>query len=916
MLDLSNNYKIAREAAAQGMVLLKNTDRVLPLGPSNKVGFIGKECLDLIIGGGGSGAVLCEYVKSLLQGLREKAEAGKFIFCEHSVELAAHTSEYDVDQLNALAEEIDVAIVTFRRFGTEGADRKLSKKSHTDMNENAYSGESNDAVIDDYEENVGYFDLSDKEKRLFENIERSNLQNVVVLLNIASTVDLSFLEEYPKLKSALLIYCAGMESGTAIADVLCGDTTPCGKLVDTIAYRYEDYPSSRCFDYDPLITEYKEGIYVGYRYFETFAKDKVLYPFGYGLSYTDFTYSNCAYRIEGELLILSADIKNTGKFSGKEIVQAYIMPPAGALEKPAIELKGYKKTRELAPGQCEHIEISFPLKNMASFDETGATGHTAAWVMEKGSYELFLGKSIRELFPCGTYQAGENVVTEQLQLRFDGSTYEMTELESSEWGRFKSEMSELEGTYDLSIQGSISLYDVADNKATLGEFINQLSVDELIHLSQGQPPAFPLGTSGIGNLKKYGVPNPQTADGPAGIRRSVSTTYFPCSTLAACSWDEELQYEIGRAMGYEGYHTGVDILLAPAMNIHRNPLCGRNFEYFSEDPLITGKTAAALVKGVQSEGLCATIKHFAANNCEYHRFKNNSIVSERALREIYLKGFEITIKEANPAFVMTSYNLINRFHASNHSQLLRGVLRDEWKYDGAVMTDWRNSVSLDDEIVSGNNIKMPFGYPDETQKAVLAYQNGKITTAILRENAYYVLKAIMKTRRFQQKDFGITHVLEKHLVIPAIQANGLSSTRIKQEPENGEWYLYSLGKDIRAQRTFLLYSIDAASAGVYTITCRVGTNCPRSEIWLFDEDDRKLGSISLHNATDEQQWYDVQTTISLQKGEHILKVVFADEPDKEYDYYPSYPSFYPLQPEDIRLSRITLEDTNQTTVKE
>ena len=892
MLDLSNNYKVAKDAAAQGMVLLKNTDQVLPLGPSTKVGIIGKECLDLIIGGGGSGAVLCEYVKSLPQGLREKAAAGKFLLDEHSLETAAHTAEYDVALLNALAEEIDVAIVTFRRFGTEGADRKLSKESHADMNEKAYSGESNDAVVDDYEENVGYFELSDKEKRLFENIERSNLQNVVVLLNIASTVDLSFIEQYPKLKSALLVYCPGMESGTAIADVLCGDITPSGKLVDTIAYRYEDYPSSQSFDYDPLITEYKEGIYVGYRYFETFAKEKVLYPFGYGLSYTDFAYSNCTYRIDGELLTLSADIKNTGAFSGKEAVQAYVMAPAGALEKPAIELKGYKKTRELAPGEYEHIEISFPLNNLASFDETGATGHTAAWVMEKGNYELFLGKSIRELFSCGTYQAGETVVTEQLQLRFDGSTYKMPEKKSSVPER---------------AQVPISLYDVAENRATMTEFIDQLSIDELIHLSQGQPAAFPLGTSGIGNLKKYGVPNPQTADGPAGIRRSVSTTYFPCSTLVACSWDEELQYEIGRAMGYEGYHTGVDILLAPAMNIHRNPLCGRNFEYFSEDPLITGKTAAAFVRGAQSEGLCATIKHFAANNCEYHRFKNNSIVSERALREIYLKGFEITIKESDPAFVMTSYNLINGFHASNHSQLLRGVLRDEWNYEGAVMTDWRNSVSLDDEIVSGNNIKMPFGYPDETQKAVTAYQNGKITPAILRENAYYVLKAVMKTRSFRQKDFGITHSLENHLVIPAIQAVGLSSTRIKQEAEDGEWYLYSLGKDIRAQRTFLLYSVDAASEGTYNITCRVGTNCPRSEIWFFDEGEQKLGSISLQDVTDEHQWYDVQTTITLHKGENVLKVVFADEPDKEYDYYPSYPSFYPPQPEDIRLSKITLE---------
>lgn len=887
MFNLTENYKLSRKLASQCMVLLKNNDFVLPFKSTDRVGIVGKECLDIIRGGGGSAHVQTEYVKSLEEGLEEKANENKLCFFADSIKLALDTSDYTLSELNDLAKNIDIAVVTLRRSGTEGADRRLCKLDNLDLEEKVYTGEANLGKIEDYENKVGYFYLSEKELELFANIEKSDIKNVVLLLNIASIVDLSFIENYPKIKSVLLSYLPGMEAGTAIADVLCGDVNPSGKLTDTVAYNYEDYSTADCFDYDPQDTEYKEGIYVGYRYFETKAQDKVMYPFGFGLSYTSFEYSNYSYIKNDDIITLSVDVKNIGSVSGREVVEAYISAPEGKLEKPAIELKGYYKTKELLPNETEKVEITFRIDEMASFDDKGVTGYKAAWVLEKGDYSLFVGKSVRDLYLCGVLNIEETINVEQLQIRFDGSEYILpNNLPQEEIDNNK-----------------FSLYDVLDNKISLKDFINTLTVEELVQLSQGQPPALPYGTAGVGNIKKYGVPNSQTADGPAGIRRSVNTTCFPCGTLVACSWDKELQFEMGRALGYEGYNTGIDIILAPSMNIHRNPLGGRNFEYLSEDPYLTGKTAAAIVNGVQSEGLCATVKHFAVNNCEYYRRSNNSIVSERALREVYLKGFEIAVKESNPAFVMTSYNKLNGIHTSANKQLLRGVLRDEWGYDGAVMTDWRNYVSLDDEILAGNNIKMPFGYPDETEKAIKAYENGKISLAVLRENAEYVLKAVMKTRSFIKKDFGMVHHINDKLVIPSIAVNGLSSTRIMQEKVGDEWCLYSLGKDQRAQRTFIYYSIEAENSGEYEVICTVSTNCPNGEIWFFDEDEKQLGTVALNTAVDSNKWYEVKTKINLHKGVNTLKLVFAEDPNEICHFSKEW---Y-VGEGDIKLLKISLE---------
>jgi len=884
-MDLREHYKISRALAAQGMVLLKNEADTLPLLPGDRVGVVGWDSLALHSCGGGSGAVRSAYVRTLREGLTEKAADGKLQLWEDSFALAASDAALATETLELLGSRLDKAIVTFRRFSGEGRDRLLRPESDR-LERNVYSGEAESAAADDYEEQVGYFCPSEREIAMLDAIEQSPIASVVLILNIASVVDLSFIARYSKIKAVLLVFLPGMECGSAIADVLCGDVNPSGRLVDTVAWRYEDYPSADSFNYDPAVTVYKEGIFVGYRYFETFAKEKVQYPFGYGLSYTTFAFENCGIREADGQLHVRVDVRNTGSRPGREVVQIYTAAPEGCLPKPAVELRGFAKTKLLAPGEAETVTVTFPVAAMASFDDTGVTGRKAAWVLEPGSYRVYAGKSVRELYDCGCWQQPELEVTQQLTLRFDGSDYVFPQLPQRQ--------------YDGP---ALSLYDVAEGKGSLEDFICQLSPRELVELTHGQPPAFPLGTGGVGNLFRRGVPNPQTADGPAGIRRSVDTTCFPCSTLIAAAWDPQLQYEMGSAMGAEGSATGVDILLAPAMNIHRNPLCGRNFEYFSEDPLISGATAAAIVNGLQSHGMCGTLKHFAANNCEFHRWINDSRVSERALREIYLKAFEIAIRESNPAFLMTSYNLVNGVHSSTNAQLLRGVLRDEWHYEGALFTDWRNKLPLVDEILAGNNIKMPFGYPEEAEMALQAYLDGRIPLEILRENAQRVLTAVMKTRSFAQRDFGHTCAVGSGTTrIPVLHANGISSTRILQDRRSdGSWYMYRLGKDIRSQRTFIYFDLDVETAGSYRVSAEIATNFPGFEIWYQDEYGNRLASASCGCATEEDRWYFVDTELALEAGRQRLTLLFADEPDKEYPY--THDLLDP-QPEDIRLAQL------------
>ena len=883
MIDLKPNYKISRDIAAGGMVLLKNACEILPFSPSDRVGVIGSGALNLIKGGGGSADVMCEYVKTFLDGFSEKKKEGKINYDEASFELARNNECYTVEELNLLSERVDTVVYVYRRFGTEGEDRPLGEYGEK------MSGEL-----------VNFYPYRE-ELELFENVERSDIKNLVLILNVSSVVDFSFIEKYSKIRAVLLTFLPGMECGSAIADVLVGDVNPSGKLTDTVAYNYTDYPSSPYFNSDPRVSEYKEGLYIGYRHFETKAKEKVMYPFGYGLSYTTFEYSNFDLHVDNENVKLTLTVKNTGKMAGREVVECYVHAPCGNLDKPQIELRGYTKTPSIKPGECERVSVIFKRSDMASFDQTGATGFKGAYVLEAGEYEIYAGKSSRELYLAGVYMLDKTEVAEQLTLRFNGDEYEYNlKFDNVEW----------------TGEQNKSLYDVSDGHQSLFDFVNRLTPEELVSLSLGQPLAFVEGTSGLGNLRQYEVVNPQTADGPAGIRRAVNTTCFPCATLIACSWDCDLQQKMGKALGYEGYNTGIDVILGPAMNIHRNPLCGRCFEYFSEDPLISGKTAAAIVRGIESEGFLATLKHYAVNSCEYNRCVMDSVVDERTLREIYLKGFEIAVKESNPAFIMTSYNLLNGVHTSSHTQLLRGMLRDEWGYEGATMTDWRNGVPLDDEIAAGNNIKMPFGYPDEGMRALKSYKSGKLPLSVLRDNAYYVLSAVMKSRAHKLRDFGVIHKLcGDELYIPAIEVNGLASSRIAHKTrEDGLEYLYRLNREQRNQRSFVYYMIDAALGGEFDVMVEFATNCPKTEIWFYCDDATVPVKAYCSYATEEDKWYKTKAKINLKRGMNMLKLVFANEPNRDYEFFNpggEIPNAWPeMAKEDISFLGMTLKRVN------
>ena len=595
------------------------------------------------------------------------------------------------------------------------------------------------------------------------------------MLDVGGMVDSSWFKENEKIQSVLLAWQAGIEGGLAIADILCADANPSGKLVDTFAGSFDDYPSSAGFNDSDDYVDYTEDIYVGYRYFETIpgAAEKVNYPFGYGLSYTSFAIRNCCGRLEkaedGTQIVVEASVTNVGKLAGKEVVQLYYSAPQGRLGKPARALGAFAKTRCLQPGETQQVTLRLAADSMASYDDTGKIAKSA-YVMEAGEYRFYLGNSVRNTEKVSfVYKEEadrvvlvlkERVAPRQLAKRMlaDGSFEELPVQAECKAERFPGfvegnppHKGHWEGDTTANERGAdapekkIMLMDVVNGDASMEEFLAQLTNGQLIDLLCGQPNTGVANTFGMGNLPEYGVPNLMTADGPAGVRirpgLGVCTTAWPCATLLACTWNPDLVYEIGAAGAREMKENNLGIWLTPAMNIHRSPLCGRNFEYYSEDPLIAGKMAAAKVNGIQSEHIGASIKHFACNNKETNRKASDSRVSERALREIYLKGFEIAVKEAQPWTLMTCYNMINGRYASEREDLLAGILREEWGFKGMVTTDWWNKAYQYKEIKAGNDLKMGSGDPDEVLEA---WKEGKVTRKEIETCAARILETIMK----------------------------------------------------------------------------------------------------------------------------------------------------------------------------
>jgi len=717
--ESDKHKELSRRAAGEGAVLLKNNNSLLPFKKGTKVAVFGKAQIDYVKGGGGSGNTVVSYIRNIYQGLKMNPEHLEvfdplsfyyqtYVDEKHAEGFSAgmfDEAAVPADLLKQATEFTDTAIITICRYSTENEDRR---NDGTDT----------------------YFYLTDAEKTMVQTVAE-NFANVVVLLNVGAMIDASWYAYNNHIQSAVMLWQGGMEGGLAAADILTGKVNPSGKLVDTCAKAFEDYPTSEGFHESEDYVKYTDDIFVGYRYFETVPGKQadVVYPFGYGLSYTSFAISNLKGYSDDKNIIITLSVTNTGDKAGREVVQVYYSAPQGKLGKAAKELCGFAKTKLLAPGETEDLFIRFAINGMASFDDMGVIAKSC-FVLEKGVYNIYVGTSVRDVEKLEfSYELTDDVITEQLhsycaperldkRMKADGS-YETVTCEPVQRTVFPCEYQIAEKP---DTEEPYKLVHVAEGKVDLDTFIAQLTDEELCHLVGGQPGQGISSTSGMGNLKRVSIPLVMTADGPAGLRsRTVSfipTTAFPVATCLACSWDVALMEEVGRAMALEVKENNICMFLTPALNIHRSPLCGRNFEYFSEDPFLSGKMAAAKINGIQSQNIVATPKHLACNNKETNRKFSDSIVSERAMREIYLKGFEICVKEAKPKMIMTSYNLINGVPASQNAELLQGILRGEWGYEGLVTSDWVTYKDHVLEVKAGNDIKMPVGEPENLMNAL------------------------------------------------------------------------------------------------------------------------------------------------------------------------------------------------------
>lgn len=780
------HIELSKEAAKEGMVLLKNENNVLPLAEGSKVALFGKGTFDYVKGGGGSGDVTVAYTRNLYEGLSlQKDKISIFEeLCDYyrkdieeqykNGNVPGMTIEPDVptELLNKAKAYTNTAIITICRYSGEGWDRKCV----IDPNNKAlwdYEREMTERSAEIFKD--GDFCLSVKEKEMVDAV-KANFKNVIVVLNVGGMVDTSWFAYDPDIQSALLALQGGMEGGLATAELLVGKGSPSGKTVDTFAKSLDDYPSTYNFHESRNYVDYTDDIYVGYRYFETIpgAAEKVIYPFGYGLSYTTFDVETLDAKVSDDSkdICVKVRVTNTGKTAGKEVVQVYVSKPQGKLGKPAKDLVAFEKTRLLQVGESAVMTLSWKIADMASYDDLGKV-QKSAYVLEAGSYDIYVGTSVRDVTKLDfTYSLDEDVVTEQLSAKLvptslskrmlaDGSYEELpqgepVDTDASAIGIIDPSLTEgvAPGVRELPLyrfadglpkNGSHDIMDVVDGKLTLDEFVSELSIDDLIHLLGGQPNTGVANTFGIGNMPEYGIPSVMTADGPAGVRIApevgIYTTAFPCSTLLACTWNPDVLEAVGRAGGEELKENNLALWLTPAICIHRSPLCGRNFEYYSEDPFVTGKLAGAMVRGIQSNNVGATLKHFALNNKETNRKNSDSRVSERAAREIYLKAFEMIVKNDNPWAIMSSYNMINGYRASESEDLLTGILRDEWGYEGMVTTDWWTCGEHYKETKAGNDLKMGNGYPDRVKKA---YDKGAISRSEMETSVKRILGLILK----------------------------------------------------------------------------------------------------------------------------------------------------------------------------
>ncbi|MDO5416222.1 MAG: glycoside hydrolase family 3 C-terminal domain-containing protein [Lachnospiraceae bacterium] len=846
-LDYEKFAMLARTAAAEGCVLLRNEDHVLPAKKGERISVFGRIQFTYYKSGTGSGGMVnAPYVVSISDGLKackeirlneELEQVYREWIAENPFDMGQGWakepwSQREMPVSRELAEkaaaESDMAVIVLGRTAGEDQDNSAQPGSYL---------------------------LTPEEEQLLE-VVCSTFEKTAVVLNVGNIIDMKWVERYQP-KAVLYAWQGGMEGGNGVADVLTGRVNPCGKLSDTIAEDITDYPSTANFG-DPKCNCYKEDIYVGYRYFETFAKDRVLYPFGFGLSYTTFAIHAEAFTADADGAEISVRVKNTGDLAGKEVVQLYVCPPQGKLGKPLRSLVDFQKTRLLEPGEEETLTFQFRLATAASYDDSGVTGHKSCYVLEAGDYALFAGADVRSAACAGTVSVENLRVVEKLceamapvqpctRLRpeagADGQmvpAWEDMPLRTIDLaGRIEAELpEETEYTGDKGCRFS----DVYDGRVSLSDFLAQLSDEDLICMTRGEGMCSPKVTPGTAaafggvtsRLQEFEIPTACCADGPSGIRMDCGTSAFsmPNGTLLACTFDTALTEALYEMEGRELRKNRIDTLLGPGINIHRNPLNGRNFEYFSEDPCLTGKLAAAQLRGMAKFGVTGTLKHFACNNQEYKRHDANGVISERALREIYLKGFEIAVKEGGAYSIMSTYGPVNGLWTAGNYDLLTTILRKEWKFDGVVMTDWwakmneeggegskNNTIPMvraqnDVYMVVSDSSKNSAG--DNTMEGL---RTGRLTRGQLVRNAANICRFLLKspvTSRFLNREQDCCQE-SGHFVDCSKPETPIQEIAV----EPGRTYCLDAANLSTQKGTSAVYRVTFSEIGVYQLSMRI-----------------------------------------------------------------------------------------------
>lgn len=841
-LNWEEYRKLAREIAAEGCVLLKNENHVLPLQEGRRVSVFGRIQTNYYKSGTGSGGMVnVSETVGIVNGLRQSGvvQVNEKLVSIYEYWEKTHPFDsglgwgqepwsqeempLDDEVVSAAAAESDYAIVIIGR--TAGEDKDAGCTS-------------------------GSWLLTDLEEEMLRKV-RASFDRMIVLLNVGSIIDMQFVKRYEP-DAVLYVWQGGMVGGHGVADVLTGAVSPSGKLADTIACSIHDYPSDRNFG-DENRTIYEEDIYVGYRYFETFAPEKVLFPFGFGRSYTDFSVTVLSAGEEAETIYVAVEVKNIGAYSGKEVVQIYAGLPQGVLGKPSRTLIAFQKTACLAPDEVETLKFEVKKDVLSSYDDSGETGFPSAYVLEKGDYVIYVGTDAKTMEKAYEFSIRKTRLVQQLLpvLPCKKSFSRLYPRENPHGGyqetfavvpAGKDRVSErrLENLqHEIPYQGDrgIKLVDVLSEKNTMDEFLSQLSDEDLACIIRGEGMGSPRVTPGTASafggvsdaLTGYGIPAGCCDDGPSGLRLDCGKKAFslPGGTLIACTFNEKLTEELFSMTALEMNFHHVDCLLGPGMNIHRHPLCGRNFEYFSEDPMLTGKMAAAELRGLHRYGVTGVLKHFCCNNQEYRRFFQDSVVSERALREIYLKGFEIAVKEGNADAIMTTYGSLNGTWTGASYDLLTTLLREEWGFSGIVMTDWFDTINdsatpsdkNDFAAMAAAQNDLYMVCPDSSINSVgdntlASLENGRLKRCELQRNAKNICGFLMKSQAMKR----LMNTFEAVEIVGMPRDEEMIDTENIVYEKVGNKFSFSLTEKPSVKGTNYLFAADIGTKGLYRVS--------------------------------------------------------------------------------------------------